>query len=375
MNAQTFQDAIRAAGFQPPDDLQPGKFHRFSANGKRGDKAGYCKLFADGTAGIIGDWRSGEQVEWFADRSEPLNQAEQMERRRQAQEAARQARELLEGEQVKAAGKAAEIWQAAKPAPSDHPYLAKKKTSAHLLRLEADGRLICPVYNADGKIQTLQFISHNGEKSFLPGGKVAGGFCAIGKPANGEPLLLAEGWATGASLHEASGRPCLVAFNAGNLPKAAEIIKRIWPKSRLIVCGDDDRQTEGNPGKTAALKAAELAGGIAIFPVFSQEATGTDFNDMLIESGLQAVKNHIEAACQFAKTGNAPRFQLVPVCDLLRSPKPHNWLIRGYLESDNLALVFGDPEAGKSLLVQGLVCAIVTGREWCGFKPKQGMVV
>ncbi|MBK7514284.1 MAG: toprim domain-containing protein [Betaproteobacteria bacterium] len=96
-------------------------------------------------------------------------------------------------------------------------------------------------------------------------------------------LLLAEGYATAASLHEATGRPVCVAFDAGNLAPVARVLRGRFPDALIVVRGDDDRDTEArtgrNPGRAKATEAAKLARGVAVFPVLPDGA-GSDFNDM-----------------------------------------------------------------------------------------------
>lgn len=60
-----------AAGFEPPDVIEPGKLHsfRFPGVGRRsGNTAGWCKLFHDGLGGCFGDWSSDFTENWQAGR-------------------------------------------------------------------------------------------------------------------------------------------------------------------------------------------------------------------------------------------------------------------------------------------------------------------
>jgi putative DNA primase/helicase len=107
----------------------------------------------------------------------------------------------------------------AAPATGEHPYLKRKRIAPHGLRVDTDGRLIVPVRDRKGDIQSLQFITGDGVNRFLPGGHVAGNYYAIGSP--GETLCVAEGFATAATIHEATGQAVAVAFNAGNLEAVA----------------------------------------------------------------------------------------------------------------------------------------------------------
>ncbi len=87
-----FRDAIRAAGMEPPDVIEPGKIHRFPGIGKRnGNTAGWCKLFDDGLGGCFGDWSSGFTENWQAKRDKPFSQSEQAAFKRHIEETQKQA--------------------------------------------------------------------------------------------------------------------------------------------------------------------------------------------------------------------------------------------------------------------------------------------
>lgn len=103
-----------------------------------------------------------------------------------------------------------------------------------------------------GSIASLQTIDDAGEKRFLHGGKKASGSFTLGDLTEATTILICEGYATGASLHEASGIPVVVAFDAGNLKPVAQALRAAHPGSTLCLCADDDVETEGNPGLTKA---------------------------------------------------------------------------------------------------------------------------
>ena len=118
-------------------------------------------------------------------------------------------------------------------------------------------------------------------------------------------LLIAEGYATAASIHEATGRPVAVAFDAGNLAPVVRALRGRYGAARIVVCGDDDRATAArtgrNPGREKAAEAAKLARGRAVFPEGLPDGDGSDFNDLHAHAGLDAVRVQIEAAIEAAQ--------------------------------------------------------------------------
>jgi putative DNA primase/helicase len=200
---------------------------------------------------------------------------EAMRREREAEGAKRK---------VEAREKAALIWQAAVTAPEDHPYLVKKGIKAHGLRVH-DGALVIPI--CDGvELHSLQFIGPEGDKRFLSGGRVSGCYLLIGNLDG--TLCIVEGYATGASIHEATGCAVAVAFNAGNLLPVARTLCVKFPHLRLIVCADDDASTTGNPGLSKAREAAQAVGALLAVPDFDRTRPdgATDFNDLHRHAGF-----------------------------------------------------------------------------------------
>lgn len=301
-----FRAAILAAGLTPPDDIIPdGKLHRFASDGRRGDDAGWYVLHLDGVpAGAFGCWRSDIKRQWCSKTREAMTPAEREAYRRKLQ-AMRQQRDADTAQrQQQAAQVAARRWQAAAPATAEHPYLSAKGVQAHGVRLEGEALLI-PMRDTAGTLHSLQVIDPEGGKRFQPGGRVKGCYHAIGKPEG--VLIVCEGYATGASIHEATGCAVAVAFNAGNLEAVALALRSKYPDARLIVAADDDWRTDGNPGMSKATAAARAAGGWLAVPVFPEGRPdkATDFNDLHKLAGLEAVRACIEAAQSTGDLRNA----------------------------------------------------------------------
>ena len=192
------------------------------------------------------------------------------------------------------AARAARIWDAAQPAPADHPYLRRKQVGPHGLRCDSAGHLIVPLRDVEGVLHTIESITPAGEKRYLAGGAKAGHFCTIGGPLDGSgAFLICEGWATGASLHEATGLPVVAAMDAGNLGPVAEVLRRSYPDAAITIVADNDDKPgrDINPGVTAATKAAvAIDARLAIPPVPG------DANDLAILQGADAVATMVAGA-------------------------------------------------------------------------------
>lgn len=268
--ANTIQDAMAAAGLQPhkPLDLPAnGKLTRFRLAGdKSGSRNGWAVLH-DGLQafGAFGSWKTGESHTWSAQTSKPLTPAERAELER-GRKAMRQAHTIeREAVQAEARTKAQRLWHRAKPATNAHPYLERKRINAYGLRALRD-MLLVPARDLDGTLHTLQFISADGTKRFLTGGRIAGCYYAIGRP-NGS-LLIAEGVATAATLYQATGQAVAACFSCGNMEAVARALRQKFPGLRLVMCADNDVNTPGNPGLTQAQSAAKAVGGYLAVPTF-----------------------------------------------------------------------------------------------------------
>jgi hypothetical protein len=147
----------------------------------------------------------------------------------------------------------------------------------------------------DGELASLQSIGADGQKMFLPGGAVKGGVFTIGALSNAETILLCEGFATSASMYEATGYPTICAFSASNLKPVAEQFRRTYPSARIVLCGDNDLRTDGTPntGFDAAKTAAEAIGDTVVIPELDGQKC--DFNDLAQAMGHDAVRAAIEA--------------------------------------------------------------------------------
>ncbi|WP_051961718.1 toprim domain-containing protein [Methylobacter sp. BBA5.1] len=293
------REACTAAGVEFKSVPADGLFHAADlVDDHRGRGDGRIKIFPDRQGGIVWNHKTGEQKAFFVDRKGgvPLStedrqriKAEQ-ERRKQEQKA----------RQDKTAKRAGGIYQPAKVAPLDHPYLLKKQlksgygarhtdwcrtyqdsTGKHQ-KLTIENTLLIPMYNEHGKLRNLQGIFPKEPpelgrgKDFLPGGELSGLFWWVGEKS--DPVCIAEGFATAATVHEETGYRVYIAFTANNLLAVGRIVRKHLPDATIILCADNDLNTQGNPGLTKANEAAAAIGGFVAFPPIAG-----DFNDYYIQ--------------------------------------------------------------------------------------------
>ena len=256
--------------------IADSKLHRIYVNGdKAGSKNGAYILHADGKpSGWFQYYKSGISGKWsLTGKHEPLTKAmcEQIK-------ADRESRQLETKLAHEVAVKKAEwIMQNSKPV-NNHPYLKRKGIKAHDARLYRDC-LVIGIYGINDQLVNVQFISTDGTKRFLKGGQKKGCFAHIGKPATDQPILICEGFATGASLHEAAGHYIVVALDAGNLEPVSIAIRKSYQTAVIIIAGDNDLS---GVGQKAARAAAMAIGGEYLLP----PEVGTDWNDYFNKGGV-----------------------------------------------------------------------------------------
>lgn len=297
MPVEVFRRFLLEHGLRPDAPIVPTeeRVQRCPVEGDRtGQHSGWYVFFADRLpAGEAGNWKTGESWKWCAKEEHLLTSAEwkiagaHLERAKMARE--RERARLAE----EAASRARSMWARAQPCEA-HPYLSAKCTASYGLRVLA-GKLLIPVMDMAGTLRSLQKIDAGGKKEFLFGGATRGGSYTIpGKP---DMVAVAEGYATAASIHAATGWTVLVAFNCGNLLPVAKAWKAGHPEARMVICGDDDRSTKsGNAGRLAAEACARETGASVLFPQFrSDDKKSTDWNDLHTREGMEEVKRQLFA--------------------------------------------------------------------------------
>lgn len=372
---EAFAEAIRRKGLIPPDTIiADGELHRFASNGKRGDDAGWYVLHVNGVpAGQFGCWRAGISRTWSAGstRSAPAPVAATLPA----------PRPVDDEQQAAARAQALERWTAAAAANPAHPYLVAKGIQSHGVRqLGAD--LLVPLHD-HATLHSVQTIAPDGAKRFLKGGRKHGCYCLIGDV--GAALLIAEGFATAASLHEATTLPVAIAFDAGNLQPVARALRERFPTARIILCADDDQRTAGNPGMTKATEAARAVGGFVAVPDFGagRPEGATDFNDLAHHRGAEAVGRAIanarapdvsegQADTTSAAASALARLPWVDVAPFATDEPPAvEWLADGWIPNHGATLIGAHGGAGKTVLAVQLALCVAAGVPFVGLSTQR----
>ncbi|MED5608506.1 VapE domain-containing protein [Pseudomonas sp. JH-2] len=309
-------------GLEPFSKRNPtwvfGKLTRCKAAGDSvGEQTGWYVLHPYTTEkgdqlyfGAFGDWRSDESHKLKVRGVKMTPEERELMRARQ-EDAKRRAAERAEKAARLAARRASAMWERL-PDKGRSPYLDRKQIVGINVRYGRKGELLVPMKTAKAGVVGLQVIhperqaDTGRDKQYWPFGmQKEGAYCLIGPhPEPGEPILIAEGYATGVSLHMATSLTVCVAFDAGNLLPVGKAMRDEYPGRPLIFCADDDwkttkadKLTPWNPGVEKAENASVILGGQFVVPVFSveREDKWTDWNDLHVSEGLDAVRRQVMA--------------------------------------------------------------------------------
>ncbi len=271
------------------DIIADGAIHRFAPGGKGSEDAWYVFY---GMAGAFGDWSRDIREKWSVSNG-TLSYEDRKKLSQQVEEVRKAAEEEMGTTHKGGALKALAKWTPL-PEAGQSPYLQTKKVEAFGIRFCGDS-LVIPLRDISGKLWSLQWIYADGTKRFLAGGRKKGCFHHIGAFEEGKPIYVAEGYATGASVYMATHQTTVIAFDAGNLDPVVGELKKAYPKNPLIIAGDDDVWKEINTGRQNAEQAAHKYGCAVAFPKFMNVTSKpTDFNDLHVLEGLEAIKAQLE---------------------------------------------------------------------------------
>ena len=265
------------------------------------------------------------------------------------------------------------LWEACRPAPADHSYIARKlglpdglrvySGALEIARTPCDGMLVLPCFTLDGDMASLQFVPPQGKKLWLPGAKLPPDACLIigGKIKPDSVCYIVEGIGQAWSAHQATRAPAVVCFGWGRVAGVVKALRERFPQTRFVLVPDVGKEPQ------AAEIARSIAGAWVELP--ADLGNNGDINDLHQRDGLKAVTSLLE------QTKEAPqRFQLLTPADLGNLP-PVQWRVRGVLPAEGIAAIFGPSGSGKSFLTLDLLATIASGGQWFGCRVKQAPVL
>ena len=352
--------AMLSAGIEPPPDIaMDGKLHRFNGDARKDKSAWYC-IFGDGVpAGRFGCWRQGLESSFRADVGRSLTAAEEMAHTRRMSEAKALRDSETQRKYETAATVVEQIWSGCTAASPDHPYIARKGIKPHGARVTGDGRLVVPLYDSDGEMCSLQYITNDGTKSYHPGGASGGKFWQVGSFDEPGVMYVGEGFATSATIHEVSGRPCVVAYSASSIVPVIEALREKYGAAQsIVVVADHD---ENGIGQKYADQASAKYGVRVVMP----PTPGQDAND------------YVQAGGDLAALLAPPATDwLVPADEFCAQPAPISWVVKHWIQEKALVMVHGPSGGGKTFVVLDWCLRASAGiTEWAGHKVKPGSVV
>jgi phage/plasmid primase-like uncharacterized protein len=365
--------AMAAAGLDYAGDFQTdGQLHRISAGGDKERNSWYVLHGDNGiVVGAFGCWKRQIKQNFC---SRTRNEMSRDEWNRAATkwretEAKRKAEEEKGFAEVR---KRCETLFSFGPVCKEHEYLNKKKVRAYgNLRLSTfeltRNWIAIPLQDTTGTIHSAQFIADDGTKRFFYQGKVQGCYFKLAEVPS-TPLVICEGYATGATIHEATGWSVCCAMNCGNLMAVCKSLRQQYPDRMIIVAADNDQYTDNNPGAAKALDASKAIAAHCIIPQFSDSDTSqpTDFNDMAILSGLPEVRRQLESAFPV---------RAVPIGDLTAPLRddPAELLKTRYLSECGGMLIAGPTGMGKSSALMQMLALWSNAMDFFGITPTKAL--
>lgn len=157
------------------------------------------------------------------------------------------------------------------------------------------GNLVIPQTNAQGEIRAFETIAYNSKKYALKDAEKKSMMTALGSLEDGKPIIMAEGYATGATLHENTGQSVVVAFGKNGLMDIAKELRSQYPNSKIYIGADNDHSKEVNAGLIDAVAVQQAVQNVYILvPQFEKGDTGKDWNDVLVDKGIDELKRQIK---------------------------------------------------------------------------------
>ena len=389
---QQFLNFMQSLGVQPHDESDivfDGELHRYRVHDDKSySKSGAYKVHTDGwPAGYVQDWRKGIKEDWKYDISslddEQRKYFTSEEYRKKCEEQHRKAEQERASKRAAQSEHARQLWETLKPAKGTHAYLKRKHVKSYGLRVNAStGDLAVPLWGISGQVSSIQWIpAKEGKlKLFFNGAELKGTFYSeklftYEKTYDGV-ILLGEGYATMAKVHELTGYPIVAAMTCYRLEETAKIIHEAYPNAKIIIIADNDWETAQdngghNPGLFHAQGVVKRKLAVdCIYPEFTETDCGlSDWDDYALKYGdketAQILQRKIEWGClsESERKEFERREQLASVMHEL-NPKVNlqpQEFVGGIFPRCFVSMLIAPPGTGKTIFVQKFVSDLSIG--------------
>ena len=331
--------------------IADGEIHRFYASGRKKNKLNGWYVFSEAKhCGAFGDWATDTKVFFRASFSRELTTEEQIRLDQYHEEIEAKEREARIKRQAEVARESADVWSTLPSADPEHPYLKAKGITVDCGFRQADRDLVVPIYDVNGNITSLQYISPKGNKHFKTAGRTKGCYWWIGSET---PMFMAEGPATAAAIFQETGKTCIVAFNADNLVAVAPL----FPNVTIVADNDDNGKGE--------LCAKKTGNQYIVVPRLNDG--DSDADDYMLSGGSLCALLGVSKEHRTFKT----------LKEVVSNPVPQRWLVDNIVpKAASLGMLFGKSGSTKSYLAISLMLSVATGKlDWFGHKVKAGRVL
>lgn len=282
--------------------------------------------------------------------------------------------------------------------PAHSTYLNHKQVNAFGLKYgvthDRTPVIVIPLSNIEGELQAIQCIQENGTKRIY--GAKKGNFHVIGTIEEAGHFFITEGYATGATVHQATGKPVVIAIDCGNLEAVLFNIRAKYPNHSITIAADDDKETEKNPGRTRAEAAANKYNCSVILPKFQENfrlpgshseenpygIRPTDFNDLYVHFGIDEVRGQLQTVQKkeiLDKSNESfnqySSFKFRSAYSLTQHPSKSNWLIKPYFDIGSLAELFAEPGNMKTFLALDVGLSVASGIPYHGLPVRKSGIV
>jgi putative DNA primase/helicase len=220
-------------------------------------------------------------------------------------------------------------------------------------------KMVVSIMN-DGALGThVTYLTRDGTKKLASDrpkqmfGVCKGGSIPIGQPQTDGPLLVAEGIETALSVAQITGLPAIAALSADNLS-----VVRVPDCSEVIICADND-----NAGREGAKALSQRLAGRRVRIAIPDGPKGYDWNDAL-QSGADPKKlNDQIRTAKLVKAPTGVETLALSVADFRSLTFPDlEFLMKPWLTTAGIHMIYGPPGNGKSHLALGIAHAVAQQR-------------